>query len=301
MEKVYDAFVTPISGCCRGEFDAKATALAFASLLLALPGFIFSSLGFEVDALDTLAGTIDETIGVVDEFSAEFVNIADGLSDVVHDLAWMSMSKGHQAASTQIQAAWRGFHTRRRVHHWSRVNAVASTSARGVTDVASTFARGVAAVASTSARETRVNGQRANGNKESSPKSAAYSWLTEAESPSTRGTSHSAQLDDGWNYSKYVPEVSLASPVKTISALAIYPLEVPLYVLGDSTAALASSIPAMDEQTVSSPESTKRRTRTTTPNGVGERRRRRRSSKKRSKEESDDDVGEGDGIDRLRI
>ena len=120
VEKVYDAVVSQISACCRGEFDPVGFFYATLALALALPKL----LGFDSDTSDTIdsvTDSVDEAASTAEvaaderllhEASRNLMGGAGFLSDVASNLLWMRTSAPHNRAATRMQANWRGAHKR---------------------------------------------------------------------------------------------------------------------------------------------------------------------------------------------
>ena len=116
VEKVYDAVISQISMCCRGEFDPVGFFYAFVALLLALPGTVATLTGFSLGEVDTVFGSVDEGVGQIEIGMGDGITIdeemLDYASDLASDLFWMRSSKRHQEAALVIQSNFRGAHWR---------------------------------------------------------------------------------------------------------------------------------------------------------------------------------------------
>ena len=110
IEKVYDAIISQVSACCRGEFDPVGFFYAMVALLLALPGTIMALVGMGSDELDMIAGTIDEGMGALEMAMED--GLLNAASELASDLFWMQNSKRHHKAAESLQKNWRGVRTR---------------------------------------------------------------------------------------------------------------------------------------------------------------------------------------------
>ena len=111
VEKIYDALISQISACYRGEFDPKGAFVAFVSLLLVIPSTIMAFLEADSDAFDAM----DEALGVGEDILEDGLG---ALGDVAGDIFFMHLAakrrkRKERDAATTVARIYRAYRVRR--------------------------------------------------------------------------------------------------------------------------------------------------------------------------------------------